>query len=81
MTMGVLNAVAEFERDLLIERTQARLKRARAEGKSLGRPAALTSDQQDIIRQKRAEGVSLARLAKENGVSRSAIQRVQKRAV
>ena len=35
MTMGVLNAVAEFERDLLIERTQAGLSRARAEGKTL----------------------------------------------
>ncbi|RFC64396.1 recombinase family protein [Fulvimarina endophytica] len=33
MTMGVINAVAEFERDLLIERTHAGLKRAREEGK------------------------------------------------
>ncbi|WP_324734066.1 recombinase family protein [Pseudomonas paeninsulae] len=40
MTMQVLGAVAEFERDLLIERTQAGLKRAKAEGKKLGRPAA-----------------------------------------
>lgn len=32
MTMQVLNAVAEFERDLLIERTQAGIARARAEG-------------------------------------------------
>ena len=34
--MGVQNAVAEFERDLLIERTQAGLGRAKAEGKTLG---------------------------------------------
>lgn len=40
MTMQVLNAVAEFERDLLIERTQSGLKRAKAEGKKLGRPEA-----------------------------------------
>jgi putative DNA-invertase from lambdoid prophage Rac len=80
MTMAVLNAVAEFERDLIVEPTQAGLKRAKAEGKSLGRPPALTSDQQDIIRQKRAEGVSLGVLAKQYGVSRAAIQRVQKRA-
>ena len=33
LTMGVINAVAQFERDLLIERTQAGLRRARAEGK------------------------------------------------
>jgi putative DNA-invertase from lambdoid prophage Rac len=41
MTMGVINAVAQFERDLLIERTQSGLKRAKAEGAVLGRPATL----------------------------------------
>lgn len=40
MTMQVLSAVAEFERDLLIERTQSGLQRAKAEGKKLGRPEA-----------------------------------------
>ena len=40
MTMQVLSAVAEFERDLLIERTQQGLMRAKAEGKKLGRPEA-----------------------------------------
>ena len=40
MTMQVLGAVAEFERDLLIERTQQGLMRAKAEGKKLGRPEA-----------------------------------------
>jgi putative DNA-invertase from lambdoid prophage Rac len=81
MTMGVLNAVAEFERDLLIERTQAGLKRAKAEGKALGRPAVLTMEQQEAIRRKRDAGVSLGLLAKEYRVSRSAIQRVEKRQV
>ncbi|MFP3803079.1 recombinase family protein, partial [Paraburkholderia sp. SIMBA_027] len=41
MTMSVINAVAQFERDLLIERTQSGLKRAKSEGKTLGRPARL----------------------------------------
>lgn len=41
MTMGVINAVAQFERDLLIERTQAGLARAKAQGKILGRPPTL----------------------------------------
>lgn len=36
MTMGVIGAVAEFERDLLVERTQAGLRRARSERKKLG---------------------------------------------
>lgn len=79
MTMGVLNAVAEFERDLLIERTQAGLTRAKAEGKALGRPSALSPEDQQAIRQRRSEGASLGVLAKEYGVSRAAIQRVEKR--
>lgn len=79
MTMGVINAVAEFERDLLIERTQSGLARARASGKALGRPAALSSEAQQQIVQRRKEGVSLGALAKQYGVSRAAIQRVERR--
>ena len=79
MTMAVISAVAEFERDLLIERTQSGLKRAKAEGKVLGRPSALSADQQEQVRTRRAQGVSLGVLAKELGVSRSAIHRVEKR--
>jgi putative DNA-invertase from lambdoid prophage Rac len=79
MTMGVIAAVAEFERDLLIERTQAGLSRAKAQGKALGRPSALSATQQADIRSKRLEGVSLGSLAKTFGVSRAAIQRAEKR--
>ena len=81
MTMSVINAVAEFERDLLVERTQAGLKRAKAEGKVLGRPRALSTDQQEMVRARRAQGASLGLLAKELGVSRSAIHRTEKRRI
>jgi putative DNA-invertase from lambdoid prophage Rac len=77
MTMAVIAAVAEFERDLLIERTQAGLKRAKAQGKKLGRPRSLTLGQQGEILSRRRQGVSLGVLAKEFGVSRSAIQRLE----
>lgn len=80
MTMSVINAVAEFERDLLIERTQAGLKRTKAEGTVLGRPTVLSPDQQAQIRARRTEGMSLGALAKEFCVSRSAIHRAEKRA-
>lgn len=76
MTMAVIAAVAEFERDLLIERTQAGLVRAKAQGKKLGRPSSLTHEQREMVTQQRGKGVSLGVLAKELGVSRSAIQRV-----
>jgi len=79
MTMGVIAAVAEFERDLLIERTQSGLARAKAAGKALGRPQALTKVQQEEIIAARAKGVSLGVLAKQYGVSRPAVQRVERR--
>jgi len=79
MTMAVISAVAEFERDLLIERTQAGLKRAKAEGKVLGRPAVLSAEQHAEVLARRAQGASLGVLAKELGVSRSAIHRAEKR--
>lgn len=80
MTMGVIGAVAEFEPDLLIERTQAGLQRAKAEGKALGRPQSLTVTQQAEILAARRGGASLGVLAAKYGVSRAAIQRVEKRA-
>lgn len=81
MTMQVIAAVAEFERDLLIERTQAGLKRAKAEGTALGRPRSLSAAQQSEILAARREGASLGFLASKYGVSRAAIQRVEKRAL
>ncbi len=80
MIMGIVSAMAEFERDLLVERTQAGLSRAKAEGKTLGRPAVLTAVQQAEVLRRRSEGHSLGILAKEFGVSRAAIQRIERRA-
>lgn len=79
MTMGVIAAVAEFERDLLIERTQAGLNRAKAEGKQLGRPMALTVVEQAEIVEKRKAGISLRTLAKEYGTSLASVQRAEAR--
>jgi putative DNA-invertase from lambdoid prophage Rac len=75
MTMGVIAAVAEFEKDLLVERTAQGLQRARAEGKRLGRPRSLTAGQEAEIRARRAAGASLAVLAREYRVSRASICR------
>lgn len=79
MTMGVIAAVAEFERDLLVERTQSGLQRAKEEGKVLGRPSVLSTEQQQEVRKRRGEGVSLGALAKRFGVTKAAIQRAEKR--
>lgn len=77
MTMSVITAMAEFERDLLIERTEAGLARAKAEGKVLGRPWSVSQGQMEQIRQKLAQGFSVASLAKEFNTSRQTIMRIR----
>jgi putative DNA-invertase from lambdoid prophage Rac len=77
MTMGVIAAVAEFERDLLVERTQAGLTRARAEGKALGRPRALTDAQEAEALQRLADGESVSGVARALAVSRATFIRLR----
>ncbi|CUI60625.1 recombinase family protein [Achromobacter xylosoxidans] len=79
MTMQVLAAVAEFERDLLIERTNAGIKRAKADGKTFGRPSVLTPEKRQEVRQKLAEGVPVAQLARDYKTTRQTIMRVRER--
>ena len=77
MTMLVLNAVAQFERDLIIERTQAGLERAKANGRALGRPASLTEDERADARRRLAAGASVSRVAADFGTSRQTIMRAR----
>lgn len=81
MTMQVLNAVAEFERDLLIERTNAGIQRARTEGKQFGRPSALTTEQQAEVAERLAQGEAVAALARDFKTSRQTIMRLREKAV
>ncbi len=77
MTMNVLNAVAQFERDLLIERTQSGLKRARLEGTPLGRPSTLSEKQKQDIRDDLASGLSVSAVARKYATSRQTIMRAR----
>ncbi|AXL53648.1 resolvase [Paraburkholderia caffeinilytica] len=80
MTMGVLIAVAEFERDLLIERTHTGIVRARAEGTVMGRPPALTAMQQAEVIQRLAAGESISQFARDYATTRYSIMRVRRKA-
>ena len=77
MTMGVINAVAEFERDLLVERTQAGLARAKAEGKTLGRPKSLSPEESKEALRMLAQGESVAGIARRLSTSRQTIMRIR----
>jgi len=73
MTMQVLGAVAEFERDLLIERTQQGLIRAKAEGKKLGRPEAI--DTTALVQKSKAKGMTQAEVAADLALGIATVKR------
>ena len=75
MTMAVIAAVAEFERDLLIERTQSGLARAKAGGKALGRPVSLKAAQVAEVAKRLQAGESVAGIARAMNTSRQTIMR------
>lgn len=77
MTMGVINAVAQFERDLLIERTQSGLARAKSNGKKLGRPQVLSELQRKKIIQELQEEKTIASIARNFNTSRQTIMRIR----
>ncbi len=71
---GMAGVFAEFERSMIVERVNAGLARARAQGKTLGRPR---STDDAAIRAALAAGNGILKTAKLCGVGTSAVQRVK----
>jgi DNA invertase Pin-like site-specific DNA recombinase len=70
----IIGAIAELERDLIIERVKAGMRRARLEGRRIGREP-LNVDREGLIRD-RGRGMSLTQLAKAYRISRTSVCRV-----
>lgn len=74
----MINAIAEFERDLLIERTQAGLARAKAEGRALGRPSSLSTEEKAELLELARKGETVSSLARPYKTSRQTVLCTQK---
>lgn len=72
----VVGAVAQFEREIVAERTRAALQLARENNASLGRPSPINEDQFRLIHQMHAAGHPQTRIARSTGLSRAAVGRV-----
>jgi DNA invertase Pin-like site-specific DNA recombinase len=77
--LSMCGVFAEFERGIIAERVRAGLDRARAGGKQLGRPR-VPVDLEQEIRQRRANGTGILKIAREVGVGVSVVQRVIRQA-
>jgi DNA invertase Pin-like site-specific DNA recombinase len=70
----IVSSIAELERSLIVERVRAGMRRARLEGRHIGRRP-LEIDRTGVFRD-RASGMSLAEVAKAHRVSRATIHRL-----
>jgi DNA invertase Pin-like site-specific DNA recombinase len=73
LMLTMLAAVATMERDLLVERTQSGLARAKAEGKILGRPSKTTPEQRKAIKAGYVAGQTVSALARLYSISRASV--------
>lgn len=74
--LGMASVFAAFERDMLVERINAGLARARAQGKKMGRPTTVTATTQQRIRDLAAQGMGKLKIGRVVGCGTSTVQRV-----
>jgi DNA invertase Pin-like site-specific DNA recombinase len=72
----MLGVFAEFERAMIVERVQAGLRRARAQGKTLGRPR-VGEKVEAAIRRELVKGRGIHAVARAVGVGTGTVQRVR----
>ncbi|ENF4694760.1 recombinase family protein [Escherichia coli] len=77
MTMQVISAVAEFERDLLLEQTYSGIARAWDAGKRFGRPPVLNEEQKLKVPERVKSGTSIGAIARKLRTTRQTILRVR----
>lgn len=75
LVITIMSGIAEFERKLILSRTEAGIERARKQGKRFGRPSALDVGQRRVIAQRYAAGATMATLAQEYRVGEATIHR------
>jgi DNA invertase Pin-like site-specific DNA recombinase len=80
MMMKLIGVLEEWNREMLIERTNAGLARAKANGTKLGRKKTVTDDMTSKIIELRNAQKSIRAIASEVGVSTATVQRELKKA-
>ena len=74
----IVGAISELERSLIVERVRAGMRRAKLEGRQIGR-ARLDINRQQVIKDRRG-GMSLTAVAKRHSISRASVCRLMKEA-
>jgi DNA invertase Pin-like site-specific DNA recombinase len=75
MIVTCMSAMAELERNMLVERTKAGLERTKAAGTKLGPPLTIEPELMNQLLEGKAAGLSLDKLSAMHGVPRNTIHR------
>lgn len=75
MIITVMAALAEMEKNLLVERTKAGLARTKEQGTKLGAPLKITPKQLNNMYMARAAGSTFSEIAAEHSLPRNTVQR------
>lgn len=74
--LTIISAIAELERSLIVERVRSGMRRAKLEGRQIGR-SRLDVDRGQVVLDRRS-GMSLTQVAKKHGISRASVCRLTK---
>jgi DNA invertase Pin-like site-specific DNA recombinase len=80
MVFGIFSALGEYERELIRERINAGIARARAEGKKLGRPSNVNDSLIASVKLLREKGYSINKIAKHLGIGVGTTHKILKAA-
>ncbi|MNE43743.1 DNA-invertase hin [compost metagenome] len=80
LMLNLLGSIAEFERELMLERQREGIAKAKAEGKYKGRAPTAKRKADEVLRL-RGEGKTVPQIVKQLGVSRASVFRILKEAV
>lgn len=75
LMLNLLGSVAEFEREIILERQREGIAKAKAEGKYKGRAPTARARADDVLSLK-AAGVGPAEIARQLGLSRASVYRI-----
>jgi len=75
LMLTVLGGIAEFEREIMLERQREGIAKAKADGKYKGRKPTARAKEEDVLRLK-AEGVGATEIAKRLGIGRASVYRI-----
>ena len=76
LVFNIMGAFAQFERDLISDRTKQALSAKKANGQTLGRPTIHTAEQRAEVRRMYGEGKRVSQIAEATGLARSTINRM-----